>query len=133
MTVSSNDDVRLLPHDDRRAVPRFKVRIACSVLLRLNDEQFSEQAVLGYVKDLSREAAAVLLPTNITFGVDASSLGKQVQMNLALPIGYVRLSGTLIRYSPDDSGEYLFVFRIQDSKERSKYNEYLDSLEKALL
>ena len=58
---------------------------------------------------------------------------KQVQMNLALPVGYVRLSGTLIRYSPDDSGEYLFVFRIQDSKERSKYNEYLDSLEKALL
>lgn len=115
------------PNKDRRAVTRFKVWVACSVLC-LSEEDFSEQAVLGYVSELSREAVGVLLPSNETYGVDASSLGKEVQMTLALPVGYVRLSGTLVRYSPID-GKYLFVFRIQESKERSKYDEYLDSLQ----
>ena len=117
------------PEEDRRAVQRFKVWVACSVLSRLSDEDFRKQAVLGYVKDLSREAVAVLLPSNETYGVDASSLGQQVQMTLALPVGYVRLSATLVRYSPDDSGKHVFVFRIQDSKERGKYQEYLDTVE----
>src|SRR5712664_4003991 len=114
------------PKEDRRAVPRFKVWVACSVLSRLSDEDFRKQAVLGYVKDLSREAIAVLLPSNETYGVDASSLGQQVQMTLALPVGYVRLSATLIRSSPADSGKHLFVFEIQDSKERRKYDQFLD-------
>jgi hypothetical protein len=84
---------------------------------------------LGYVKDLSREAIAVLLPSNETYGVNASNLGNLVQMTLALPIGYVRLSATLVRSSPDDSGKHLVVFGIQESKERRKYDEYLDSLQ----
>lgn len=84
------------PNEDRRAVPRSKVWVACSVFLRLSDEDFREQAVLGYVKDLSREAVTVVLPSNETYGVDVSSLGKQVQMNLALRGGYVRLSATLV-------------------------------------
>ena len=116
------------PNLDRRGTPRFKAWVACSVLPRLSDDEFREQAVLGYVKDLSREAVAVLLPSNETYGVDVSSLGQQVQMTLALPVGYVRLSATLIRSSPDESGKYLFVFGIQDSRERRKYDEYLDSL-----
>jgi hypothetical protein len=117
------------PNDDRRAVPRFQVWVACSVLPRLSDEEFREQAVLGYVKDLSREAIAVLLPSNETYGVNASNLGNLVQMTLALPIGYVRLSAILVRSSPDDSGKHLVVFGIQESKERRKYDEYLDSLQ----
>jgi len=121
-----------VPPKDRRAVPRFKVSVACSVLLGSSDQDSQAQAVLGHVKDLSRVAVAVLLPSNETYGLDASSLGKQVQMTLALPVGYVRLSGTLVRYSPDDSGKYFFVFRIEESKERSKYDEYLDSLESEL-
>ncbi len=120
------------PKKDRRAVPRFKVSCACSISALSTDEKFPKQAVLGYVKDLSRVAVAVLLPSNETYGVDASSLGKQVEMTLALPVGYVRLTGTLVRYSPDDSGQYFFVFMIQDSKERSRYNAYLDSLESEL-
>jgi hypothetical protein len=114
--------------DDRRAVPRFKVWVGCSVLMRLSDEDFREQAVLGYVKDLSREAVAVVLPSHETFGVDAAHVGKQVLLNLALPVGYVRLSATLVRNSPDESGKHLFVFKIQESNERDKYDEYLDSL-----
>ena len=116
------------PSDDRRVVPRFKVWVACSILPRLNDQDFREQAILGYVKDLSRHAIAVILPSNETYGVDPSSLGQQVQMTLALPVGYVRLSATLIRSSPDVPGKHLFVFGIQDSKERRKYDEFLDSL-----
>jgi len=125
MTVPSNEN--------RRAVPRFQVWVACSVLPLLTDQDFREQAVLGSVRDLSREAITVLLPAHQRYGVDASSLGEQVQMNLALPVGYVRLSATLVRSSPDDSGKHVFVFRIEDSKERTKYNEYLDSLESELL
>jgi hypothetical protein len=115
------------PVDDRRAVPRFKASFGCSVVFRPSDKDSREQAALGYVRDLSREAVAVVLPSDVTSGVDASSLGV-VEMNLALPVGYVRLSATLIRYSPDHSGKTLFVFRIQESKERSKYDEYLASL-----
>ena len=121
------------PNEDRRVTPRFKVWVACSVLPLLNDQDFRDQAVLGSVRDLSREAITVLLPVNQRYGVDASSLGEQVQMNLALPVGYVRLSATLVRSSPDNSGKHVFVFRIEDSKERHKYNEYLDSLESELL
>ena len=117
------------PNEDRRAMPRLQVWVACSVLPRLSDEAFREQAVLGYVKDMSREAVAVLLPSNETYGVNASSLGKQVQMTLALPVGYIRLSAILVRSSPDDSGKHLAVFGIQESKERRKYDEYLDSLQ----
>ncbi|MFN2493139.1 MAG: hypothetical protein ABR501_09690 [Pyrinomonadaceae bacterium] len=68
------------------------------------------------------------MPSNETYGVDASSIGKQVQMTLALPVGYVRLSATLVRYSRED-GKYLIVFRLQGSEERSRYDDYLDSLE----
>ena len=116
------------PRDDRRVVPRFKVWVACSILPRLNDQDFREQAVLGYVKDLSQHAIAVILPSNETYGVDPSSLGQQVQMTLALPVGYVRLSATLVRSSPDVPGKHLFVFGIEDSKERRKYDEFLDFL-----
>ena len=125
MTVPSNEN--------RRSVPRFQVWVACSVLPHLSDEDFREQAVLGSVRDLSREAISILLPVNQRYGMDASNLGEQVQMNLALPVGYVRLSATLVRSWPDNSGKHVFVFRIEDSKERSKYNEYLDSLESELL
>lgn len=115
--------------DDRRAVPRFKVWVGCSVLVRLSDEEFREKAVLGYVKDLSREAVGVVLPEHETFGVDAGHVGKQVLLNLALPVGYVRLSATFVRDAPDDSGKHLFVFKIQESNERDKYEEYLASLQ----
>ena len=109
-------------------MPRFKVWVACSVLPRISDQEILEQAVLGYVKDLSRRAIAVILPSNETYGVDPTSLGQQVQMTLALPVGYVRLSATLIRSSPDVPGKHLFVFGIEESKERMKYEQFLDSL-----
>ncbi|MEP6912799.1 MAG: PilZ domain-containing protein [bacterium] len=120
------------PKKDRRAVPRYQVKVACSVLVHSSDQRFRGQAVLGQVKDLSRHAVAVLLPTNETYGVDALGMEKRIQLTLALPVGYVRLSASLIRYKRDESGKYFFVFRIQESDDRGKYDEYLDALEAEL-
>jgi hypothetical protein len=83
---------------------------------------------MGYAKDLNREAVAVLLPSHETYGVDSSSLGRQVELTLGLPVGYVRLSATLIRHSPDECGKMLAVFRVEKSKERPKYQDFVDSL-----
>lgn len=120
MSVPSNHN--------RRGVPRFKVWVACSVIPKLSDQEFSEHAVLGHVKDLSRNAVSVSLPSHEAYGVDPSTIGNQVQLKLALPLGYVKLSGTLVRYTPDERGN-LFVFKISDSENRKTYDEYLDSLQ----
>jgi hypothetical protein len=118
--------------EDRRFAPRFKVWATCSLLPRLSDKDRRQHAVLGYVKDLNREAVAVLLPSHETYGVTASSLGRQVELTLGLPVGYVRLSAALLRHAPDDSGKHLAVFRIEKSKERRKYYDFVDSLESEL-
>jgi hypothetical protein len=115
--------------EDRRFAPRFKVWATCSLLPRLTDKDRPQHAVLGYVKDLSRDAIAVLLPSHETYGVTASRLGSQVELTLGLPVGYVKLSATLIRHSPDESGKHFFVFRIEKSKERRKYSDFVDSLQ----
>ncbi len=120
------------PKEDRRFAPRFKVWATCSVLPRLSDEDRRQHAVLGYVKDLNREAVAVVLPSHETYGVTASSLGRHVELTLGLPVGYVRLSATLLRHAPDDSGKHLAVFRIEKSKERRKYYDFVDSLQSEL-
>jgi hypothetical protein len=114
--------------DERRIAPRFKVWASCSLLPHLGDADRRQHAVLGYVKDLSREAVAVLLPLHEVYGVDAASLGRPVQLKLGLPIGYIQLSATLIRHSPDESGKHLVVFRIEESEHRHKYYEFIDSL-----
>jgi hypothetical protein len=121
--------VTILLKEDRRFAPRFKVWAACSLLPRLSDEDRRQHAVLGYVKDLSREAVAVLLPSHETYGVTASSLGREVELTIGLPIGYVRLSATLLRHSPDDSGKHLVIFKIEKSKDRRKYYDFLESLQ----
>lgn len=119
----------ILLKEDRRFEPRFKVWATCSLLPRLIDEDRPQHAVLGHVKDLSREAVAVLLPSHETYGVPASSLGREVELTIGLPVGYVRLSATLVRHSPDDSGNYLVIFKIEKSKDRSKYYDFVESLQ----
>jgi hypothetical protein len=96
---------------------------------RLSDSDRRQHAVLGFVKDLSREAVAVVLPSHEVYGIDASSLGRPVDLKLGLPVGYIQLSATLIRYSPDESGKHLVVFRIEESEHRPKYLEFVDSLQ----
>jgi hypothetical protein len=115
-------------HEDPRFAPRFKVWATCSLFPRLSDEDRRQHAVMGYVKDLNREAIAVVLPSHETYGVDASSLGRKVELTLGLPVGYVKLSATLVRHSPDETGKMLAVFRVEKSKERPRYQDFVDSL-----
>lgn len=116
--------------EDRRFSPRFRIWATCSLVPHLSDEDRRQHAILGYVKDLNREAVAVLLPSHETYGVDASTLGSQVELTLGLPVGYLKLSATVLRYEADESGkQHLVVFRIENSKERSKYFDFVDALE----
>ena len=116
------------PDDDRRFAPRFEVWASCSLLPHLSDEDRRQHAVLGYVKDLTRDAVAVLLPSHEVFGIDASSLGRHAELNLGLPVGYLQLSATLIRHTPVEGGKHLVVFRIEESEQSEKYHEFVDSL-----
>ncbi|MEK6284085.1 MAG: hypothetical protein AABN95_27445 [Acidobacteriota bacterium] len=117
-------------NEDRRFTPRFRVWATCSLVPRLSDEDRRQHAVLGYVKDLNREAVAVLLPSHETYGVNASTLGRQVELTLGLPIGYLKLSATIVRHEADESDkQHLVVFRIEKSKERSKYYDFVNALE----
>jgi hypothetical protein len=115
-------------NEDRRFARRFNVWATCSLLSRLSDDDRRQRVVLGNVKDLSRQAVAVWLPSHETYGVKPSSLGRKVELTLGLSIGYVKLSAVLIRHSVDDSGKHLVVFQIGKSKERPKYQDFVDSL-----
>jgi hypothetical protein len=116
--------------EDRRFAPRFRIWATCSLVPHLSDEDRRQHAVMGYVKDLNREAVAVLLPSHETYGVNASTLGRQVELTLGLPVGYLKLSATVLRHEADESGkQHLVVFRIERSKERSKYYDFVDALE----
>ena len=116
--------------EDRRFAPRFRIWATCSLVPRLSDEDRRQHAVMGYVKDLNREAVAVLLPAHETYGVNASTLGRQVELTLGLPVGYLKLSATVLRHEADKSGtQHLVVFRIERSKERSKYYDFVEALE----
>lgn len=116
------------PQDDHRTVPRFKVWASCTLLPHLSDADRRQHAVMGYVKDLNRDAVAVLLPEHEVFGIDASSLGRNAELNLGLPVGYIQLSATLIRHTRDEGGKHLVVFRIEESEQSPKYYEFVDSL-----
>ncbi len=116
--------------EGRRFAPRFRVWATCSLVPHLSDEDRRQHAVLGYVKDLNREAVAVLLPSHETYGVNASTLGRQVELTLGLPVGYLKLSATVTRFETDDSSQqHLVVFKIEKSKERSRYYDFVDALE----
>src|SRR5688572_32101668 len=113
--------MNITPQDDRRAVPRFKVWASCTLLPHLSDADRRQHAVLGYIKDLNRDAVAVLFPEHEVFGIDASCLGRNAELNLGLPVGYIQLAATLIRHSPDEGGKHLVVFRIEESEQSPKY------------
>ena len=116
--------------EDRRFAPRFRVWATCSLAPHLSDEDRRQHAVLGYVKDLNREAVAVLLPTHEMYGVTASTLGRPVELTLSLPVGYLKLSATVLRHEADELGkQHLVVFRIEKSKDRSRYLDFVNALE----
>ena|SRR5438132_11424865 len=111
---------------DRRAVPRYKARVPCSVLCAVTGA-----TLLTHTAELSQEAVAIIIPSNPTYGADdPSKVGTKVSLKLALPVGYVRLSGVLLRHEPADPKDHLFVFEVEAASDldRRLYDEYVDAL-----
>jgi hypothetical protein len=113
---------------DRRSVPRYKARVPCSVLCASTDS-----AILTHTEELSPQAISLTIPSNPTYGAaEPSNVGTSVVLTLALPVGYVRLSGSLLRHDQADPKDHLFVFKIEAATDldRRLYNEHLDSLDR---
>ena len=111
-------------YEERRSVPRYKARVPCSVLLATG------ATILTHTETLSLKAIALTIASNPIYGADPSNVGMNVVLKVALPGGYVRLSGTLLRLEQANAIENLFVFKIEGASEvdRRIYNEHLDSL-----
>jgi hypothetical protein len=113
--------------NDRREVPRYKVRVPCSVTCA-----DTGATLLTHTAEISLQAIALTIPLNPTYGADdPSKVGTKVSLKLALPAGYVRMSGVLLRYEQAEPKDHLFVFKIEAASDpdRRLYDEYVDALE----
>jgi len=113
---------------DRRAVPRYKAHIPCSVTCAATGA-----TLLTHTAELSLQAISLTIPLNPTYGADdPSKVGTKVSLKLALPVGYVRLSGVLLRHEQADPKDHLFVFKIEAASDLDQrlYDEYVDSLDR---
>lgn len=112
---------------DRRGVRRYKAHIPCSVTCATTGA-----TLLTHTAELSLQAISLTIPLNPTYGADdPSKVGTKVSLKLALPVGYVRLSGVLLRHEQADPKDRLFVFKIEAASDLDQrlYDEYVDSLE----
>lgn len=111
--------------NERRSLPRYRVRVPCSILCALTGA-----TILTHTEGLSENAISLTIPTNPTYGADPGNVGVDVELKLALPVGYVRLSGSLVRLEQANTVDNLFVFKIEEANEvdRRMYNEHLESL-----
>ncbi len=108
-------------------MPRHKVRVPCSVTCA-----DTGATLLTHTAELSLQAISLTIPLNPTYGADdPSKVGTKVSLKLALPVGYVRLTGLLLRHQQADPNDHLFVFKIEAASDldRRLYDEYVDSLE----
>src|SRR5947207_1305329 len=118
---------------ERRSAPRHKVRIPCSVLaISFDPGKTADErpATLGYTHDVSIKSISVVLPSNPIYSPDKTELGTMSEITLALPQGYVRLDGSLLRHAEANAKENLFAFKVEGGTEtdRRLYEEYLESL-----
>ena len=111
--------------NERRSVPRYRDRAPCTVIC-----SSTETTILARTEMLSLNSVSVTIPSNPTYGADPSMVGATVELRLALPGGYVRLSGSLLQIEQVDSIGNLFVFKIEGASEvdRRLYQEHLVSL-----
>jgi len=84
-----------------------------------------EKKILGHTHDLNREAVAIILPSNQTYGIDPGSIGSSAKITLALPDGYLTMHCSLLRHEPSVDGN-LVVFSIDKRNER--YEQHLEDL-----
>jgi hypothetical protein len=86
--------------------------------------------ILGHTHNLNREAVAIILPSNQTYGVDPQSIGSNAKVTLALPDGYLTLPCSLLRHEPRGAEGNLVVFSIDENNDQ--YQEHLESLADAV-
>jgi hypothetical protein len=111
---------------ERRRLPRYKAWISCSVSVHATGKGAGSKQILGHTHDLNREAVAIILPSNQTYGVDPGSIGSTAKITLALPEGYLTMPCSLLRHEPRGAEGNLVVFSIDGQNEQ--YREHLASL-----
>jgi hypothetical protein len=111
---------------ERRRLPRYKAWISCSVSVNATGKGAGTKQILGHTQDLNREAVAIILPSNQTYGVDPGSIGSTAKITLALPDGYLTMPCSLLRHEPRGAEGNLVVFSIDGKNEQ--YQQHLATL-----
>ena len=111
---------------ERRRLPRYKAWISCSVSVHNPGRDEEAKKILGHTQDLNRDAVAIILPSNQTYGVDPDSIGSSAKITLALPNGYLTIPCSLLRHEPRGADGNLVVFSVDENNEQ--YQEHLASL-----
>jgi hypothetical protein len=111
---------------ERRRLPRFKAWISCSVSVNDAGKAAGTKKILGHTHDLNRDAIAIILPSNQTYGVDPQSIGSSARITLALPNGYLTMPCSLLRHEPRGTEGNLVVFSIDQKNEQ--YQQHLADL-----
>jgi len=111
---------------ERRRLPRYKAWISCSVSINEAGAGEGEKRILGHTHNLNREAVAIILPSNQTYGVSPESIGSRAKITLALPNGYLTLPCSLLRHEPRGADGNLVVFSIDGNNEQ--YQEHLERI-----
>ena len=111
---------------ERRRLPRYKAWISCSVAVDDAGKGAGAKKILGHTHDLNREAVAIILPSNQTYGIDPGSIGSSAKITLALPDGYLTVSCSLLRHEPRGVDGNLVVFSIDQRNEQ--YEQHLEGL-----
>jgi len=109
---------------DRRAVRRYKAHIPCSVncaatgATLLSRTPRSSACKPSHLLFLSTLPMAPMIHQSRDEGVT----------KIGSPVGYVRLSGVLLRHQQADPEDHLFVFKIEAASDLDQrlYDEYVD-------
>jgi hypothetical protein len=96
------------------------------VAVNATGEGEAAKRILGHTHDLNRNAVAIILPSNQTYGVDAGSIGSSAKITLALPDGYLTMPCSLLRHEPRGAEGNLVVFAIDEQNEQ--YQQHLENL-----
>jgi hypothetical protein len=111
---------------ERRRLPRYKAWISCSVSINEAGGGAGEKRILGHTHNLNREAIAIILPSNQTYGVSPESIGSSAKITLALPDGYLTMPCSLLRHEPRGADGNLVVFSLDGKNEQ--YQKHLESI-----
>ncbi|MGB7925149.1 MAG: hypothetical protein WCF57_18060 [Pyrinomonadaceae bacterium] len=123
---------------NRRRVIRRKARLPVSVALAETDAPGASEtgplSVLGYTRDLSTDALAMIVPSIPPGEDEPTRVGHRLRIILALPAGDIEMLVSVVRYERLDESDteigYLIAATISETikHERDLYLEYLHAL-----